>query len=495
MHKKINKKLQKEKRLEDLASERAVLAALCQYGLDMYLDIDFIDARSFTDPMNQLIFECVYKSISENSKVELSSILSSANDLGVHEQVNTKDEIAFIRSLFNFPVYKDNVSLYAAKIAKLKLARDLSQTLQSCEKELHTITGEEDVMDIVAKIEEPLLEATGDIYQSSSKKTEVLGDEVEEYIDYLKNNVSDFAGIPTGFDRYDMAIGGGLRRKCVDLIAARPKVGKSMFGDAVAMYVAGELNIPVLMLDTEMSKEDHYNRILANLSGVEINRISTGKFSENNIEKEKVETAAHKLKEIPYHYISIAGESFENILSQMRKWIYQHVGFDDNGRTKDCLIVYDYLKLMGSEGINASMQEYQVLGFQITKLHNFTVKYDVPCLSFVQLNRDGITKESTDVVSGSDRLIWLCTSFSIFKMKSDEEMATDGVEHGNRKIVPVVARHGEGLDDGDYVSMKMHGKFGRIEQGLTRNEIHDENRTREEGFETDVDAGQDIISL
>jgi hypothetical protein len=63
MHKKINRKLQKEKRLEDLASERAVLAALCQYGLDVYLDIDFINAGSFTDPMNQLIFECIYKSI------------------------------------------------------------------------------------------------------------------------------------------------------------------------------------------------------------------------------------------------------------------------------------------------------------------------------------------------------------------------------------------------------------------------------------------------
>ena len=118
------------------------------------------------------------------------------------------------------------------------------------------------------------------------------------------------------------------------------------------------------------------------------------------------------------------------------------------------------------------------------------------CLAFVQLNRDGITKESTDVVSGSDRLIWLCTSFSIFKLKSDEEMATDGVENGNRKVVPVVSRHGEGLDDGDYISMVMHGKFGRIEQGLTRNEIHDGNRSRQEGFETgELDTGEDLINL
>ena len=80
------------------------------------------------------------------------------------------------------------------------------------------------------------------------------------------------------------------------------------------------------------------------------------------------------------------------------------------------------LKLMSSACyIWNNIQEYQALGFQITNLHNLAVKYDFACLAFVQLNRDGITKESTDAVSGSDRLIWLCTSFSIFKEKSAEE--------------------------------------------------------------------------
>ena len=482
--------------LKDLASERAVLAALCQYGLDCYLEIDFVDADHFTDDMNQLLFHCIYKSVSENAKVELASILSAANSLGVHESINNKQEISFIRSLFNFPIHKENAKSHAVKIAKLKLARDLKKTLSACQKDLDATNGDEDVMDLISKVEAPILDATADIYQSSNKKTEIIGEDIDDYIEFLSENVSDNVGIPTGFPRYDAAIGGGLRRKCVDLIAARPKVGKSMFGDAVAMNVSN-LGIPVLMLDTEMSKEDHLNRMLANVSGVDINKISTGKFTENPLEKEKVEKAAEKLKEIPYHYISIAGQPFENILAIMRKWIYQHVGFDEAGVTNDCLIVYDYLKLMGSEGISSSMQEYQVLGFQITQLHNFMVKYDVPCLSFVQLNRDGITKESTDVVSGSDRLIWLCTSFSIFKMKSEEEVAEDRVENGNRKLVPVVSRHGEGLDDGDYVSMKMFGKIGRLEEGMTRNELHNSARAREEGFEIneEIDSESDIDSM
>ena len=124
MSKKITKKL------EDLAAERAVLSALCQYGLDVYLEIDFVDSFHFTDAMNQLIFDCIYKSISENSKVELSSILSAANDLGVQDQVSTKEEIGFIRSLFNFPIHKENVGIQRRLGIAHKVHRDRRECSQ-----------------------------------------------------------------------------------------------------------------------------------------------------------------------------------------------------------------------------------------------------------------------------------------------------------------------------------------------------------------------------
>ena len=187
MPKKINKPV-----LQDLAAERAVLSALCQYGLDCYLEIDFITADHFTDEMNQLLFNCVYKSISQNSKVELSSILSASNDLGVNELLNTKEEISFIRSLFNFPIHKENATIHAARIAKLKLARDLKKTLQACQKDLDSVSGDEDVIDLISKVEEPILDATSDIYQESSNQTELIGQDLDEYVQYLMANQSDF---------------------------------------------------------------------------------------------------------------------------------------------------------------------------------------------------------------------------------------------------------------------------------------------------------------
>ena len=149
-----------------------------------------------------------------------------------------------------------------------------------------------------------------------------------------------------------------------------------------------------------------------------------------------------------------------------------------NDREKSTYTTYIYD--MNSENISASMQEYQALGFLISGLHNFCIKYDLPCLSFVQLNRDGITKESTDVISGSDRLLWLCTNFTLFKVKSEEEQADD-IEAGmsysyNRKLVPLLARHGGCLEEGDYINVYMQGEYARLTEGPTRNKLKTSNK-------------------
>ena len=156
--------------------------------------------------------------------------------------------------------------------------------------------------------------------------------------------------------------------------------------------------------------------------------------------------------------------------------------------SKDCVIFYDYLKLMDSAGISQDMKEYQVLGFMMTSLHNFATKYKVPIVAFIQLNRDGITKESTDTASGSDRIIWLCSNFSIFKRKSDEEIAEDGPNAGNRKLIPLVSRHGGGLEDNDYINCNMKGWCAKITEGQTKLELSNNTSQSKNSFQiTNVD--------
>ncbi len=455
--------------LSDVGAERAVLAGLLRYGIDAYLEVaDIIDHSTFRNSNNQILYKCVERVLSDGSQVDLPSILSAASQLNFSESVNSKQELRYIKSLFDFPVSKENVTSFAIQIKKFEMGRKIKSLVGKISKDVDGINGSESVDEILSMIESPVMDFLRE--DDGGDKPEKIGSGVQEYLDFLKENKCDIVGISTGFPRFDTSIGGGLRRKCVDLVSARPKVGKSVFADNVAINVAQQ-GIPVLMLDTEMSKDDHLNRIISNLSGIPIGDVSTGKFSDDDEKLEKIEEAVDLIESIPYSYSSVAGRPFEQIVNIIKRWVMQEVGQDEFGNTNDCVIIYDYLKLMSSSSITNNIQEYQALGFQITTLHNLCVKYDIPCLSFVQLNRDGITKESTDTVSGSDRLIWLCTSFSIFKKKSPEELAEDGPQAGNRKLVPIVARHGAGLDDGDYINMNLQGEYFKLSELKTRNEF------------------------
>lgn len=471
------------------ASERAVIAGVFNHGSDAFIDVDdIIDVKSFTLEENQIIYSCLKKVFETSNVVDLPSLLSAAESLGLESSFDNKIPSDHIRAMSNMDIALENVRNHAVKIKKLEIARDIRSRARRVITNVGDVTGDETVDQLINIGESPFFELSATLNSSVEDKPVSLGDEIDEYICHLEENPSSMLGLSSGFTRFDAAIGGGFRRKCVDLIAARPKTGKSMLADNVAMHISSTLGVPVLMLDTEMSKEDHWNRLLANFSGITINDISTGNFVNISGGKERVEQASEKLKNIPFDYLSIAGKTFEETLSIMRRWIIKKVGFDENGRTNDCMIIYDYLKLMHSEQINDSMKEFQVLGFQITQLHNFTVQYDVPCLSFVQLNRDGITKESTDVVSGSDRLIWLCSSFSIFKNKSDEEIAEDQGKSGNRKLIPIVTRHGGGLaDDYDYINVSMQGEVAKIEEKETKTELLLKNRRGDDGFDHSIE--------
>ena len=46
-------------KLEDAAAESAVLAGLCQYGIDAMLEIEYISTEHFMDQTNQVIFDCL----------------------------------------------------------------------------------------------------------------------------------------------------------------------------------------------------------------------------------------------------------------------------------------------------------------------------------------------------------------------------------------------------------------------------------------------------
>lgn len=457
--------------LSDLPAERAVLSGIFRYGSESYHDVtDIINESSFTDESNSVLFSCA-KHVLENDdtrSLDVPTMLSAAKELGLNDFFNTQ-EVQHMNSVMKFPVAMENVRKFAIKIKKLEIARTMYDQLELTKEKYLELKGDESIATILGLAEESIMDASSLIAANDEAPSSIFSN-IDEYLQELAEAEVDQIGISTGFPRYDFAIGGGLRRGTVNVIGARPKTGKTLLADNMGVHIAKQ-GIPVLNLDTEMRREDHQNRITAMISDVPINDIETGQFAKDPAKKKRVDDAISEVKDVPYYFKSIGGASFEEQLSHMRRWISRVVGLNDKGKAKDCVIIYDYLKLMDSAEIRGDMKEFQVLGFMITALHNLSLKYEVPILTFIQLNRDGITKESTDTASGSDRIIWLCSNFTIYKRKSDEEIAKDGEESGNRKLVPIIARHGEGLEPSDYINITLKGKFGKIIEGKTAFEL------------------------
>jgi replicative DNA helicase len=461
-----------ELELTDTAAERAVNAALFQYGYAAFTEIDgLINEKSFSLATNSILFRCFRHIFDKDMKAkpDVALIYSAAHSLGLQSQIDGADDRKLIRAISNFPVELANVQTHAAKLAKLDITRKLIDRLSGSIENLKKITGEEAIGHIMGIAEEAVMEFAASLHYDAANSGELLGETALEYVQHLMDNPVEQIGLKTGLPLWDESIGGGPKGGEVHVIGARAKTGKSFAANQIGLNIAAQ-DVPVFHADTELDKKMNIRRTVANLSGVKMDLIKTGKAGKDPSTRLKVEDAARLLKSIPYTHCSIAGQPPEETIALMRRWLIQTVGLDDKGQAaKRCCVIFDYLKLMDDSAITKNVAEYQALGFLVMALVNFALKYNVPIIAFCQLNRDGMTREDEGAAAGSDRIIWFCSSFSVFKWKSDEELAEQfGLPADQRhthKLITVVARDGPALDPNTYINVRSEYHIGRLTEG------------------------------
>jgi len=101
-----------------------------------------------------------------------------------------------------------------------------------------------------------------------------------------KSETTDgIAGIRTGFDRYDMNIG-GLCPSDLVIIAGRPSHGKTAIAVNIATYQASKGH-HVGIISLEMSKEQLVMRMLSSLTRIPVTSMRTGRVTEDEIDRMK----------------------------------------------------------------------------------------------------------------------------------------------------------------------------------------------------------------
>lgn len=430
--------------LSNPPAERAVLSA-CLKSSENYFEVaDLIKDSTFLIDSNKIIFKIIdqiYKK-DANSKIDLPLLLSTAQELNLQYFFEKKTELQHLEAISAFPVKQENIRKFAIQIKKLEIARNLNNELEKAQDKLLEVTGSESIAHILGIAEAAILDF-GSGLNNSDETPSLISKTIDDYIINLENNKVDSVGIPTGLLAFDEAIG-TLRKSSITLIGARPKTGKSTLASYFASYI-GQLGVPVLKLDAEMSVFDDTARLISSMSDVPIKEIETGTFKDNPGYRFKVYQIRDKLKKLPYYFKSVAGKPIEEILSIARRWLLKDVGLYSDGTAKDCVIIYDYIKSF-SEKDFSNIQEYQALGFAINDLSALAVKYNIPIILFSQLNRE-------NEISASDRLTWTASSINVLRRKSDEEIAMEGPEKGTHKLETKLARHGPGMNDREFVNL------------------------------------------
>ena len=170
--------------LSDIGAERAVLAGLFAYGFESYVEInDFIQPESFAHGHNQVIYKCVEKVLESNASIDIPALLSAAEQLKLSESIQTSSQLEYITNLMDYPVNKDNVPFFASQIAKFEFARNAKKIAKKIDLDISKINGDETVDEIISMVEMPLMDFLREDEQGT--KTEMLGDNLDEYINFL----------------------------------------------------------------------------------------------------------------------------------------------------------------------------------------------------------------------------------------------------------------------------------------------------------------------
>ena len=211
----------------DPSAERAVLSGIIEYGEEVFLEIsDIVQESTFTIDSNQMLYKCLKNILEKNQlvkQIDIASIYSTAQELGFSHILGQKEEAQHLKAIKDFPVNKENIRKFAAKIKKLEIARSLHKELENTQEKLLDISGGESISSILGIAEDAVLNFSSSLNNDNDNAPSIVSEGLEEYIEFLENNKVDQIGISTGFPVYDKAIGGGFRKGTVNVIGARPK--------------------------------------------------------------------------------------------------------------------------------------------------------------------------------------------------------------------------------------------------------------------------------
>ena len=182
-------------------------------------------------------------------------------------------------------------------------------------------------------------------------------------------------GAATGFNDLDEILS-GLQPSTLNIIGARPAMGKTAIGLGIATNVAKHTQKPVLVFSLEMGHAELTQRILSSEAEVESQKLRSGRLVESDWTK--IGKAINRIDSVPLYLDDNPRVTVMEIRAKARRLKARHGGL--------ALIMIDYLQLM-SGGMNSENRQLEVS--EISRgLKVLARELDVPIIALSQLSRN-----------------------------------------------------------------------------------------------------------
>ena len=429
--------------LVDTAAEGGVIASLI-YHPEYLLSDNNLQPRFFYNQENMLLFwginELVTHGVTKIDALNLQNVLySNASCKRMADHFGLTDLQKYINAARgaargSYEEYK----LLANTVISLAFRRELCVLTQDINKEcFNDEISLDDLNDYINNGISNVVEKFvfgSDSVQFGEKIDDIWAEICEDRNDDGSFGVSNL--IPSLDEYYTFGKGELV------LVAGQTGKGKSSFFLAQTMHTLKQ-EIPCVIIDSELTDKVFLPRALANLSGVPVKTIKSGRY--NSEQEKRINQSIEYLKKCKgfvHEYCPVFSKL--QVDQICRKWYNKgKLGF----------LVYDYIKPTEKYG---AAEISQSMGLLADYLKSIAGNLNIPVLAGLQLNRiTGQLADSFKTERYADVLLY-------WKEKTPTQIGNDGYSCGNFMMQVVKNRNGNIHSENDYVDIKFTGDLMRI---------------------------------
>jgi replicative DNA helicase len=349
-------------------AEEAVIGAVL-INPEAYYDVaQFLKADDFYFHRNQYIWESYVRLNERRAPIDFLTVTEELEQMGRMGEIGGA---AYLTALVNNVPSSLHADAYGHIVEETAIRRKM---LEAANKIAKLAYQEELGIEAVMDDSEKAIFGVSERRLTRDLQTiqQVLGDYYDR-IGQLAGRDEEIYGVPTGFIDLDRLLG-GLQPSDLLIVAGRPGQGKTGFLLSIAKNAAQLYKKKVAIFSLEMSNEQLVQRIIAQETGIDMQRLRTGKLQD-----EEWPLFTQSLETLGNTRIFLDDTPAITPLQLRTKCRRLHMEFGLD------LVIVDYLQLMGGDSrVDNRVQEVSYISRNLKVLAR---ELNVPVFAAAQLSR------------------------------------------------------------------------------------------------------------